>query len=116
MKKYSAQRVYDHLMDSHRISTTKETLFLVVLDADGHPEASYKVATGSAYSVDVGRVEEVLLRLARQRAFVVAHSHTSGSVEPSTADKAWTRDFRKRVGRARFVDHLILTKEGYGSL
>jgi proteasome lid subunit RPN8/RPN11 len=113
--KYSRKRTYEHLLDAHKISRQRETLFLVILDVAGSPKFSLKLATGTEGSLDVDGAQDLILRVARGRPFVVAHTHPSGSTIPSQADRDWTRKFRQRAG-AQFVDHLVVTEWGCGSV
>ena len=113
MKRYRPEDVYDHLVARHMIPTSRETLYLVILTEDGEPETSYKLAHGERHSVRV--VEEAIFLLSKGRPFALAHTHTSGSLEPSRSDLAWTSGFRDRVG-ARFRDHLVITPDGFGSV
>ena len=50
-------------------------------------------------------------------AFVMAHNHPSGSLEPSEADIVLTKQIQMnaKVLTISLLDHLIITSQGYSS-
>lgn len=53
----------------------------------------------------------------RSTAIVLCHNHPSGSLTPSAADKQLTRELAQacRIMRIRFLDHIIVSDQGYFS-
>lgn len=68
-------------------------------------------------TVDPRLVFAVALQTA-SAALLVAHNHPSGNLEPSEQDAAMTRRLAQgaKLLGLRFLDHLIVTRDGYRSI
>jgi len=93
----------------------REEFVVVCLDASLTVLGWVRLHVGGldASTVDARLVFGVALKAASS-GLLVAHNHPSGKVEPSEQDKALTRRLRQgaRLLGLRFVDHLILGREG----
>ncbi|WP_299944360.1 JAB domain-containing protein [uncultured Microbulbifer sp.] len=98
---------------------TKEKFIVVTLNTR-HEIMNYEVvAIGDVASIQVRPIE--LFRTAiilNAPAIVAIHNHPSGSLEPSAADKCFTKRLA-RIGRdldVRLLDHMIVSSKGHNSL
>lgn len=98
---------------------TKETVFLLCLDAKCKVISCKKVGEGSVNSADVSirKIAEMALA-ANATAVVLAHNHPSGIAYPSDEDKLTT----KKVAMAlkamdiELVDHIVVADDDFVSL
>jgi DNA repair protein RadC len=96
----------------------REEFVLVCLNASLEVLGWVKLHTGGldrAY-VDPRLVFGIALQTA-SAAIVVAHNHPTGNVHPSDEDAVMTRQFAAgaRLLGLRFLDHVIVTRDGYYS-
>lgn len=96
----------------------REEFVVVCLNASLEVLGWVKLHTGGldASPVDPRLVFAVALQTA-SAAIVVAHNHPTGNLAPSDADRATTlrlRDGARLLG-LRFLDHVILNRDGYFS-
>lgn len=96
-----------------------ETLRVIAVDRRNRPLCDWVAAIGSPTSCTVAP-GDLLRSLLREGAdgFFLVHNHPSGNASPSRADAALTRRVRRAAALVglRFVDHLIMTEQGYHSL
>lgn len=101
------------------IGLRRERALVVVLDAGNRIRRVVPLSEG-AIDHSLLPVREVLNAVLRHdgRAFAVAHNHPSGDPEPSESDIQITRELAAaaKVVGLRFLDHLIVTDEGWTSL
>lgn len=66
--------------------------------------------------IDLKMVLQTALKCNAQ-AFIIAHSHPSGNLRPSTADISLTKKLKEagKLLELELLDHLIITAEGYFS-
>jgi len=96
-----------------------ESCFLLLMNQSNKTIGYAKISQGGITGtvVDVRLIAKYAVE-SLATSIILAHNHPSGSLLPSDADIALT----KRVNKAmeildiRFLDHLILTKDGYYSL
>lgn len=95
-----------------------EEVLVICLNGNHQATGWFKVASGgySAAAVDPRVVFTLALQTAAN-AIILAHNHPSGSLEPSTADKALTKRLMEigDILSLPLLDHLILTREGHVS-
>lgn len=88
-----------------------ERLLLLVLDRRLRPLAVRELTRGSASAtvVDPPQVLRAVLASGGE-AFVIAHNHPSGDLDPSAPDQAVTRRLAEAAEAAglRFLDHVVL--------
>jgi DNA repair protein RadC len=92
-----------------------EVFYALYLSTSGRVLHHQEISHGSL-SASLVHPREVLLPgvVHRAAAFIVAHNHPSGDVEPSANDKALTRRL-KRAGKLlgiEMLDHVIVCKHG----
>lgn len=73
--------------------------------------------TTNGVTVDIKLIFAIALK-ACATGIIVAHNHPSGNLKPSQTDLTLTRKIKKSADflDISFVDHLIVTKEGYYSM
>jgi len=113
----SSTEVYDYLAVAMR-GLKHEVLKVLHLDAANGIIAVEDLAEGTinASAVSVRSIVEAALRR-RAVSLVVAHNHPSGSVKPSLADKALTRELVQaaRLVNVKVLDHLIIGEGSFYS-
>jgi DNA repair protein RadC len=95
-----------------------EVFYALYLNANGRVLHQQEISHGSL-SASLVHPREVLVPGVTHRAaaFIVAHNHPSGDVEPSANDKALTRRL-KRAGKLlgiEMLDHIVVSKHGHFS-
>jgi len=95
-----------------------EVFYALYLNANGRVLHQQEISHGSL-SASLVHPREVLVPGVTHRAaaFIVAHNHPSGDVEPSANDKALTRRL-KRAGKLlgiEILDHIVVSKHGHFS-
>lgn len=95
-----------------------EIMYAALLDAQYRIIGIIRCSEGALDSVQFNckKIMQAAL-LCNARAIAICHNHPSGSLTPSTLDKEGTRKLMEmcRVMQYKFVDHIILTSEGYYS-
>ncbi len=106
----SSAEVFDYLSVAMR-GLRNEVFKVLHLDAANHVIAVEDLPAGTvnASAVSVRSVVESALRR-HSVSLVVAHNHPSGTVNPSLADKALTRELVQaaRLVNVRVLDHLVV--------
>lgn len=107
-------QAYQHLFED----LLHEELYVVLLNNSARPLACKCISVGGITStiVDVRKVfREVVQYQAVQ--LVLMHNHPSGNLIPSEADRKITQRIAQASAlfEVRFVDHLIISNEGYYS-
>lgn len=103
---------------NHDIIELVEEFIVVCLSGSHQVNGWVKIASGGITSahVDVRLIFAIALQTA-STAIILAHNHPSGSLEPSTEDKALTRRIQDigELLRIKVLDHIIITRESYYS-
>ena len=98
---------------------TKETVFLLCLDAKCKVISCKKVGEGSVNSADVSirKIAEMALA-ANATAVVLAHNHPSGIAYPSDEDKLTTKkvSIALKAMDIELVDHIVVADDDFVSL
>lgn len=111
------EKIYEILVEKMRDLTT-EVCYVLALDQHLHYVADKQIALGGFTATIVD--PRVVLRYILSKnavAMVLAHNHPSGTLNPSKEDDNLTQRVKgacEAVG-IRFVDHLIVTGNGYYS-
>ncbi len=96
----------------------REYVKVILLNRANRVLGIYPLAEGGmdCCHVDVRLVLEVAL-LTHSSAFILAHNHTGGELQPSPQDDVLTEGVRKaaRLLNLTLHDHLIVSKDGYYS-
>ncbi|MDP6962578.1 MAG: JAB domain-containing protein, partial [Planctomycetota bacterium] len=92
-----------------------EKFYALYLNAKGRVIHHQEISQGSL-TASIVHPREVLLPGVTHRAaaFIVAHNHPSGDLQPSTSDCALTRRL-KRAGKLigiELLDHVVISKHG----
>jgi len=96
-----------------------ESCFLLLMNQSNKTIGYAKISQGgiSGTVVDVRLIAKYAVE-SLASSIILAHNHPSGSLSPSNADISLTEKVNKamQILDIRFLDHLILTKDGYYSL
>lgn len=118
---HNSKDAYDLLMkDAFREETIeyKEYVKVILLNKANGVLGIYPLSEGGMDTtvIDVRLILQIAL-LTHSAAFIVAHNHTSGKLQPSMQDDASTEKVRKAAKLLNITlhDHLIVSKEGYYS-
>lgn len=101
-----------------RTMDLKEFFWVVLLSHANRVLGISKISSGTPKGVVVSFVEVFqLVLLTNASALAVAHNHPSGNLKPSESDRALTQNLHQlaKLFDVTFLDHLILTSEGYYS-
>jgi DNA repair protein RadC len=113
-----AEQLFRSFIDTARIDL-KEFFWVMLLTHSHHVLGISEIAVGDTGEVAIPKKEIFQLCLAaHSSAVILCHNHPSGSLNPSPADIALTKDlvsFGELVD-VKILDHLILTSEDYYSL
>lgn len=113
----SSQEIFDYLYHSMR-GLKKETFKIVYLNNQNQiiDTADLSPGTVNASSVSPREVIEGTIKY-NATSLICVHNHPSGNPEPSSSDKALTRElvFVGRVMRIRVLDHIIIGDNRYYS-
>ncbi|WP_251624085.1 JAB domain-containing protein [Odoribacter lunatus] len=118
---HDSKDAYDLLMkDAFREETIeyKEYVKVILLNRANRVLGIYSLSEGGMDTtvIDVRLILQVAL-LTHSAAFILAHNHTGGQLQPSTLDNAITEKVKKAATLLNIIlhDHLIVSKEGYYS-
>jgi DNA repair protein RadC len=112
----NSEAAYHHL--KNHISYEQEEVWVICLNSLKHALCTRKVFIGT---VDRSLVHprEVFFEVikARSNSFILCHSHTSGSSEPSKSDFTVTAAFKKcaELLQIPMLDHVIFAENGFFS-
>jgi len=110
---------YGRYLMNRFVGRTKETVYLLCLDAKGKLLDCQKLGEGDMTSINLSTRQVVELAIAaRASVAVLAHNHPSGLALPSPEDVAIThqlRDMLRMVG-IHLADHIITSEEDFVSL
>lgn len=109
--------IYEILKDKMRDLST-EVCYALVMDHHLHYLGEKQISSGGYTSTIVD--PRVALKYALSKnavAMAIAHNHPSGSLSPSREDDSLTKRIKQACDAVgiRFVDHLIITGNGYYS-
>ena len=118
---HDSKDAYDLLMkDAFREETIeyKEYVKVILLNRANRVLGIYSLSEGGMDTtvIDVRLILQVAL-LTHSTAFILAHNHTGGQLQPSMLDNAITEKVKKAATLLNIIlhDHLIVSKEGYYS-
>ena len=113
----SSQEIFDYLYHSMR-GLKKETFKIVYLNNENQIIDTVDLSPGTvnASSVSPREVIEGTIKF-NATSLIFVHNHPSGNPEPSSSDKALTRElvFVGRVMRIKVLDHIIIGDNRYFS-
>lgn len=112
-----AHRLFLKIVDSKRLDYA-ENFYLMSLTNANQVLTVSQIASGTQTAVVVNTKEIFQTCLLLHAAnFIVAHTHPSGALSPSTKDKIVTNQLTQgaKLLDLNFLDHLIITSEGYYS-
>lgn len=118
---HDSKEAYDLLMkDAFREETLeyKEYVKVILLNRANRVLGIYPLSEGGMDTtvIDVRLILQVAL-LSHSTAFILAHNHTGGQLQPSIQDNAITERVKDAAKLLNIIlhDHLIVSKEGYYS-
>lgn len=118
---HNSKDAYDLLMkDAFREETIeyKEYVKVILLNRANRVLGIYSLSEGGMDTtvIDVRLILQVAL-LTHSTAFILAHNHTGGQLQPSIQDNVSTEKVKKAATLLNIIlhDHLIVSKEGYYS-
>ena len=98
--------------------TIKEECIPLFLNRSNSLIGSYKVSSGGITStvVDIRLILSIALK-SLSCSLILAHTHPSGNLKPSTTDMEMTYKIKEaaKFMDIRLLDHLIISTEGYYS-
>ena len=116
----SSEDAYKHFLEllEHSVMTIKEEAVVLFLNRSNRVLGGYKISSGGITGtvVDIRLILAIALK-SLASGLILAHTHPSGELLPSRADKDLTqklKDAAKLMDISLF-DHLILTTESYYS-
>jgi DNA repair protein RadC len=113
----SSQEVFDYLYHSMR-GLKKEVFKVIYLNSQNQiiDTADLSEGTVDGSSVSPREIIEGTIRH-NATSLIFVHNHPSGNPEPSTSDKALTRElvYAGRIMRLRILDHIIIGDNRYFS-
>jgi DNA repair protein RadC len=113
----SSQEIFDYLYHSMR-GLKKETFKIIYLNNQNQiiDTADLSEGTVNASSISPREVIEGTIKF-NATSLIFVHNHPSGNPEPSSSDKALTRElvFVGRVMRIKVLDHIIIGDNKYYS-
>ena len=96
----------------------KESVNVLYLDNNSDLLCFYRLSTGGLTGsiIDVREVLSIALRI-KSTAFIIAHNHPSGRLDPSTADVQITQKLKQcaSILDLNLLDHLIVTSQSFYS-
>ena len=114
----SSQEVFDYLYHSMR-GLKKETFKVIFLNTQNQIIDTVDLSEGTvnASSVQPREFIEGMIRF-NATSLIFVHNHPSGNSEPSSSDRALTRDlvFISRILRIKVLDHIIIGDNRYFSI
>jgi DNA repair protein RadC len=103
-----------------RYTKSRQELFLVITLNNLHETIGVHISTIGIIDKTIVHPREIFFNLIKDNAssFIVAHSHPSGSLEPSGEDIENTERLLKasKIMGFHFLDHLIITKNDFCSI
>ena len=113
----SSQEVFDYLYHSMR-GLKKETFKVIFLNTQNQIIDTVDLSEGTvnASSVQPREIIEGMIRF-NATSLIFVHNHPSGNSEPSSSDRALTRElvFISRILRIKVLDHIIIGDNRYFS-
>ncbi len=96
----------------------REEFVVLLIDRSNRVLGYHKLSIGgiTETSVDYTILFAVALK-SLATAFILAHNHPSGNLQPSESDIKLTKEIKHiaQIHNINFLDHIIITKEGYYS-
>lgn len=112
-----AYHQFMQLLDTEKLNIQEEVTVLF-LNRGNRIIGGYKLASGgiTRVVVDIRIILGVALKCLAT-GLILAHSHPSGELKPSVADKELTQRLKQasKLMEISLLDHLIITAEGYFS-
>ena len=112
-----ADKILRDYIDLERIDL-KEFFWVILLSHANRVVGISEIGSGTPKGV-VTNLQEIfqLVLKTNASAFIVAHNHPSGNLQPSTNDRNITKKIKKlaKLIDVDLLDHLIMTSEGYFS-
>jgi len=112
-------KTWVHVKDKFTDITGKEELIVIYLDVKLKPIKTEIMFRGTIRAT-VYSAREILKGALKYNAesIILCHNHPGGTLEPSSEDKKLTVALRDGCGYldVRFIDHIIITKQGYYSI
>ena len=107
------------LMSLDAVEKNKEYLWVLGLSTSNHVKYLDLVSIGTLYGT-VGEPREIFthaIKFGGIAKIIVVHSHPSGNLTPSNADKEYTKQIIEagKILRIEVIDHLIITVKSYYS-
>lgn len=108
----------ERLLTKDKFDRDKEHFFCALLSRSNRIQFIDEVAIGCLHSVTITPRE--VFRMAIHKgcsSIIIAHSHPSGNLKPSLADKVMTRELTKagEIIGIKVLDSLIITEKSYYS-
>lgn len=113
----SSQEVFDYLYHSMR-GLKKEVFKAIYLNSQNQIIDTVDLSEGTVNSSSVSTREVIENALkSKAAALIFVHNHPSGAVEPSSSDKAVTRELvhAGNIMRLKVLDHIIIGENQYYS-
>ena len=116
----SSEDAYKHFLEllEHSAMTIKEEAVVLFLNRSNRVLGGYKISSGGIAGtvVDIRLILAIALK-SLASGLILAHTHPSGELLPSRADKELTQKLKDaaKLMDMSLLDHLILTTESYYS-